>query len=146
MYDNILISLDLLPEDDEIVCEKAREVVGLSSGRLSLVHVLQNSMLYDVSDAIPRMANWKDEMKKCATEKLEEIGKKMGIPTDRQHLVVGEARKGILETAQSIDANLIVIGSHGRHGLALMLLGSTAYDVLHGADCDILAVKIKEEE
>ena len=35
----------------------------------------------------------------------------------------------------------LVVGSHGRHGLAL-LLGSTANAVLHGAPCDVLAVRI----
>ena len=35
-----------------------------------------------------------------------------------------------------------MVGSHGRHGLAL-LLGSTANDVLHGAPCDVLAVRLK---
>ena len=39
--------------------------------------------------------------------------------------------------------DLIVVGSHGRHGLAL-LLGSTANDVLHGAPCDVLAVHLKK--
>ena len=40
-----------------------------------------------------------------------------------------------------ILADLIVVGSHGRHGLAL-LLGSTASGVLHGAPCDVLAVRV----
>ena len=44
-------------------------------------------------------------------------------------------------TEQACD--LIVVGSHGRHGLAL-LLGSTANDVLHGAPCDVLAVHLKK--
>jgi universal stress protein A len=38
-----------------------------------------------------------------------------------------------------------VVGSHGRHGLAL-LLGSTANDVLHGAPCDVLAVKLLKDK
>jgi universal stress protein A len=38
--------------------------------------------------------------------------------------------------------DLIVLGSHGRHGLAV-LLGSTARSVLNGAGCDVLAVRIK---
>ena len=41
----------------------------------------------------------------------------------------------------SNGADLIVVGSHGRHGLAL-LLGSTANGVLHGATCDVLAVRV----
>jgi len=39
----------------------------------------------------------------------------------------------------------IVVGSHGRHGLAL-LLGSTANDILHGAPCDVLAVRLKKAD
>jgi universal stress protein A len=37
------------------------------------------------------------------------------------------------------------VGSHGRHGLAL-LLGSTANSVLHGSPCDVLAVRVREPE
>ena len=46
-------------------------------------------------------------------------------------------------TATSHDVDLIVVGSHGRHGFAL-LLGSTSTGVLHGAKCDVLAVRIRE--
>ena len=50
-------------------------------------------------------------------------------------------KEGILGAAKEHGADLIVVGSHGRHGLAL-LLGSTANAVLHGAPCDVLAVRI----
>lgn len=39
---------------------------------------------------------------------------------------------------------MIIIGSHGCHGIKL-LLGSTANAILHEANCDVLAVRIKEE-
>ena len=45
--------------------------------------------------------------------------------------------------ARQQGVDLIVIGGHGRHGLAL-LLGSTANAVLHGAPCDGLAVRIRD--
>ena len=41
-------------------------------------------------------------------------------------------------------ADLIVIGTHGRHGLGL-LLGSTASGVIHGVQCDVLAVRVSSE-
>ena len=47
--------------------------------------------------------------------------------------------------ADEAGADLIVVGSHGRHGLAL-LLGSTANGVLHGAMCDVLAVRVGKPE
>jgi len=43
--------------------------------------------------------------------------------------------------AKEQGCDLIVVGSHGRHGLAL-LLGSTANDVLHARRRDVLAVKL----
>ena len=45
--------------------------------------------------------------------------------------------------AEELGADLIVIGSHGRRGLAL-LVGSTANGVLHGAVTDVLAVRVGE--
>jgi universal stress protein A len=43
-----------------------------------------------------------------------------------------------------VACDLIVVGSHARWGLAL-LLGSTTDGVMHGADCDVLAVKVDVE-
>ncbi|MDB4308535.1 universal stress protein, partial [Porticoccaceae bacterium] len=45
--------------------------------------------------------------------------------------------------AKENHIDLIVVGSHGRHGLAL-IFGSTSNSVLHGATCDVLAVRITE--
>ena len=39
------------------------------------------------------------------------------------------------------NSDLIIVGSHGRHGLALFL-GSTSNGILHGATCDVLAVRV----
>ena len=44
-----------------------------------------------------------------------------------------------------LDPDLIIVGSHGRNGLAL-LLGSTSTGVLHGAGCDVLAVRVGKDE
>ena len=57
---------------------------------------------------------------------------------------VGKDHQEILEFAEINQVDLIVIGSHGRHGLAL-LLGSTANSVLHHAKCDVLAVRLSDE-
>ncbi|MEW8014407.1 MAG: universal stress protein, partial [Candidatus Sedimenticola endophacoides] len=54
---------------------------------------------------------------------------------------VGVPKREIVRVAQEHGADLIVLGSHGRHGLQL-LLGSTASGVLHLAGCDVLAVRI----
>ena len=67
------------------------------------------------------------------------------LSTDNCHLKFGQPRQEIHGFAIKEKCDLIVVGSHGRHGLAL-LLGSTANNVLHGAPCDVLAVSLKKSD
>jgi universal stress protein A len=69
----------------------------------------------------------------------------LNVPESRQHLIFGRPESEIQRTADEFGADVIVVGSHGRHGLAL-LLGSTANGVLHGATCDVLAVRVGNAE
>ena len=49
--------------------------------------------------------------------------------------------EGILETASAEGCDLIVMGSHGRHGLKSLILGSVAQKVLAHAELPVLIVK-----
>ena len=61
------------------------------------------------------------------------------------HVILGAPGPEIRELASTTMADLIVIGSHGRHGFSL-LLGSTANAVLHDAGCNVLAVRLNFDE
>ena len=50
----------------------------------------------------------------------------------------------IIMTARNNDIDLIVIGTHGRTGLAHMLIGSVAEKVVRKAPCPVLSVKSKK--
>ncbi|MDN5937003.1 MAG: universal stress protein, partial [Nitrosospira sp.] len=56
----------------------------------------------------------------------------------------GVPEREIVRIAEEERVDLIVVGSHGRHGLAL-LLGSTANSVLHHAKCDVMAIRLQDE-
>jgi universal stress protein A len=73
--------------------------------------------------------------------KLKEIAEAHDIPASQIYSNVGAPADEIHNVAEVIDADLIVIGTHGKSGLKL-LLGSTANGVLHGVKCDVLAVKV----
>jgi universal stress protein A len=66
------------------------------------------------------------------------------LENTQQLLEQGDPRDEIIRVAKENQVDLIVIGSHGRHGLSL-LLGSTANAILHHAVCDVLAVRLIEE-
>ena len=59
--------------------------------------------------------------------------------------MLGQPANEMRRMAKEENIDLIIVGSHGRHGLAL-IFGSTSNSVLHGAPCDVLAVRITEDD
>jgi nucleotide-binding universal stress UspA family protein len=57
-------------------------------------------------------------------------------------LLRGDAAAEILRATRLVEADLIVIGTHGRTGLVRLLMGSVAEQVLRGADCPVLTVRV----
>ena len=56
----------------------------------------------------------------------------------------GDARDAILEAARQCHADLIVMGTHGRHGLARLVIGSVAESIVRRAACPVLTVRAGE--
>ncbi len=71
---------------------------------------------------------------------LNKIGKSLNLSNECLHLKTGYPKTEIIITAEKLKADLIIVGSHGRHGLAT-LLGSTTNSILHNATCDVLTIK-----
>lgn len=71
-----------------------------------------------------------------AAKVLTDVGLKA---TGRMEL--GDPRSVLVEAARRENADLIVIGSHGRSGVAKLLLGSVASYIVGHAPCNVLVVK-----
>lgn len=61
--------------------------------------------------------------------------------TFRTHVRLGNPAEGLLQIAEEISADLVVVGSHGRGPLALLLLSSVSDQVLADTPCSLLIVK-----
>jgi nucleotide-binding universal stress UspA family protein len=74
--------------------------------------------------------------------------KGLGIDPARvsSHLRVGGATDAIVAAAAELDADLLVVGTHGRTGVKRMLLGSVAEGVVRKAGCQVLVVRAKDYE
>jgi universal stress protein A len=86
--------------------------------------------------------NFEKEAEAQSRKQAEEFAATIDVPPANVHVGIGAPANQIVDTATATDADLIVVGSHGKHGLGL-LLGSTANGVLHQAECDVLTVRIK---
>jgi nucleotide-binding universal stress UspA family protein len=76
-----------------------------------------------------------------AIERISDAAKAQAVPIESIVVEQHQAAKGIVDAAQSCGADLIVMGSHGRSGLAKMMLGSVAAKVLALSSIPVLIVK-----
>ncbi|MCB1135534.1 MAG: universal stress protein [Chlamydiia bacterium] len=144
-YKHILVAADLIAKDDDPVVSKALELAGTNAGcQISLIHVVEPVYNYGGPYVAGDVSQWQEELEKSAESSLSKLGEKLGVPVERQHLPTGQPKHHIIATANQVGADLILIGSHGRHGLNLLLMGSTANAVLHHANCDVLCVRVQE--
>ena len=142
-YSHILLATDFAPENRP-VGTRAVELAQRYGARLSLLHVVDYVPL-DLSNdmMLAEPIDVDGKLIEEARENLARLAKELGVDDARCEVTLGSTGAEIRRHAEELDADLIVVGSHGRHGLAL-LLGSTANAVLHGAKCDVLAVRVHE--
>ncbi len=145
-YNHILVALDLSAESQQVV-GRVKALFGNreDAARVSLLHV-QEPLSFAYGGDIPLdLTEIQDKLESEAKARLAEIGQDLGVPRESQHIITGQPANEIRRFAKDHKVDLIVLGSHGRSGLSL-LLGSTANGVLHGARCDVLAVRIQEAD
>ncbi|MGD8673608.1 MAG: universal stress protein [Thiogranum sp.] len=142
-YTHLLLAVDFSKNTDEVI-DKGLALAGAFEARVSLVHVVEFAQV-DLSNELvmPQELELDQELLALAETRLQELVKRRGLDDKACFVRQGSTKREILNLAEHEGVDLIVIGSHGRSGIQL-LLGSTANAVLHGAPCDVLAVRVKD--
>ena len=140
MYKHLLLAADLT-ESGKISARKARQLADCHQAKLSIIHAVEPIPAY----GYPGVTAIESPHIENAKKVLAELSQALNIPENCQHLKVGPTKVEILKAAKELDVDLIIVGSHGHHGLSL-LLGSTANAVLNGAECDVLSLRASEPE
>lgn len=142
-YQKILVAIDLHPTCDEMILKRAHEIAETNKATLSVIHAVEHINAYGVAQAYPAVIDLEGEMRLEAKKQLTTLAEKFSIPKDHQFVEVGSPKVVILDKMKQLKTDLIIIGSHGRHGIGL-LFGSTASAVIHHLSCDALVVRIPE--
>ncbi|WNK19205.1 universal stress protein [Halomonas piscis] len=142
-YHHILVAVDLT-KDSHKVLERAMAIAERNDhAKISIMHTLEPLGFAYGGDIPMDLTSIQDQLDDHAKKRLSEISASH-VDENNQHVVVGMPDTEIHRFAGDNDVDLIVVGSHGRHGFAL-LLGSTSTGVLHGAQCDVLAVRVGQK-
>jgi universal stress protein A len=144
-YKHVFAAVDISDEAGQVL-KQAREVASEHGARLSVMTVVKPlTHVYGGLDMVSytqASLSFEQEAQAQSRKQVEKLAAEVGVSAQDVHVGIGAPANQIVDTATSHDADLIIVGSHGKHGLGL-LLGSTANGVLHQAQCDVLTVRIK---
>lgn len=143
VYKHILIGLDLSPESQQVI-DRVKFLFADSDTKISICHVLEPLAFTYGGDILIDLSDVQTQLHDQAATRLSALALQLSISEENQHVILGHPAQEMHNMAETQHMDLIVVGSHGRHGLALVF-GSTSSSVLHGASCDVLAVRISNE-
>lgn len=141
-FGRILIALDesaLAAHAVTVGCDLANAL----NADVALVYVLDPTLAYLPESGIPA-ADLMAELKREGERLLSAAAKRRGDNPAWHFLREGKPADELLATAREWNADLIVIGTHGRSGVSRLVMGSTAESVLRRATCPVLIVKVSE--
>jgi nucleotide-binding universal stress UspA family protein len=149
-YRTMLVAYDFSPHS-EAALETAADLARRLNADLHLVHVVQTPVFaYGAygGPAVPvpiDMAQVHDGALTSLREVAEGVADLPG--RHEAHVVEGVGIAALVrETAEQLGADLIVMGTHGRTGLAHAFLGSVAERTLRGAPCPVLTVPARADD
>lgn len=145
----------LVPTDFSLTSERAMsmavEIAKKYSSKILLIHVFNDFKIEDALQWTSYVSTTKTEIEiredisNRAYDELDDFIKKfpVGDLKIEPRVIEDHPHRGVIATAEDENIDLIVMGTHGRTGVAHLLMGSTAEKVVRAAPCPVLTVKPK---
>jgi universal stress protein A len=132
-YSQLLVAIDL-SDQSRAIAAKSVELARQWQAQLRLLHVIEYVPVEPMSDALVPVVQ--------IDERVDLLAAALGVPADCCRVATGNVKAEILRQAREAGADLIVLGCRERHGLSI-LVNLTEDTVLHGARCDVLAMRVR---
>jgi len=144
MFKHILVPVDGSPTAQKAV-EKAAGLAKAFGSRVTAIYVIDpypfTGLGSDFAYGQAEYLGAATAEAKEATEAAQATLAQAGVPVTTQVIEAHAAWRGILDTAKTLGADLIVMGSHGRRGVEKIVLGSVAQRVLSHAHLSVFVVR-----
>lgn len=141
MYNTILVAIDGSEVSEKAFDDAIRQANAWKAD-LHAVYVVESGLFSDipVDSKLEIMYSLLEQEGITALEKIKEIAQKKNI-TVTTHFEQGHAGDTILSTAEKINADLIIMGSHGKSNIDRILIGSVSSFVVEHSKVSVLVVR-----
>lgn len=143
MFEKILFPVDF-SDTSEYAVSLALDIARKFNSRIYIQHVMDETVIDPLFAGDIPLDSFRDSLERKATKAMDEFIEDHVKHFENYDVIVasGIPFQEILKTAKSLEASLIVIGTHGRTGLEKVLFGSTAEKVIREAPCPVLALRL----
>lgn len=139
-YTRILAIVDLSAESSTVVA-RAAQLAAMHGASLTLLHVVEFMPVEPLSDSLLPTVQIEADLLQTARGRMAALADTLATRPGWE-VCAGVAKVEVVRFARSGRFDLIVVGSHERHGLSI-LVNLTEDTVLHAAPCDVLAVRLQ---
>jgi nucleotide-binding universal stress UspA family protein len=153
----ILIAIDYNPTAQNIA-QTGYSLAKSMNAQVTLLHVVADYTYYSSLDYSPILGfdsfsnlgmiqtNTVTELQNAAKDYLQKIKSFLGDDAILTMIKDGDSGDSILDAAKETNADIIVMGSHSRHGLDKILMGSVAEKVLRNSRIPLFIIPVVENE
>ena len=129
-------------EDAKLAAKAAIDLSKRTGAELHIVHAWRAPPHYAYPSVVPDRYNppYEEGSRKILREQVEYI-EHAGITVAEAHLLMGRAADAILDLAEQIGADLIVVGSRGQGPVKRLVVGSVSESLVHHAKCPVLVMR-----
>ena len=140
-YRKILVLLDLSGASTQ-VAEAARDMAQGTLAEIVALHIVEFIPVEPMGETLMPCVQIQADLAGSTRERLADLTRSVGMERTRCRVEIGNTKAQILRVAGEEAADLIVLGSRERHGLAI-LVNFTEDTILHASHCDVLAIRLK---
>jgi nucleotide-binding universal stress UspA family protein len=133
----VVVPIDF--SDESIAAIDVAREIATTADQIHLVHVLPDLVPVDPSDDAWQTLNDESRIKQALLDMSQRLADEKYAAMPRK-VLIGDPGHSLTNYARELGADLIVMPSHGRTGLARMLIGSVAERVLRLAHCPVLVL------
>jgi len=147
MYKHILVAVDG-SDTSNLALQEAMKLAKEQQAALRLIHVVDETPVYMTMDTAYALADFQKAVREAGQKVLATCtatARQAGVEVDTKFVILEVLTRRICdainEEAKGWPADLIVIGTHGRHGFNHLLLGSVAEGVIRLAAKPVLVIR-----